>query len=137
MRTALKAAIESYNAVQDLPLQTVDERVAIGKQIPPLIKEIKKLLKTNGDLFMKRFQKTEPAFYYEYEQSRKIVEPKVNHTELKGVVVSGADGSYALRVEPGTYSVPPCGKTGTCREGGCGINAGVNAFVGTRLLRVR
>ncbi|MCW3074876.1 MAG: hypothetical protein JWP69_1945 [Flaviaesturariibacter sp.] len=127
MLVTLKTAIEDYNNVQDLPRETKDERAAIGQQIQPLIKEIRELLKTNGDLFIKRFQASEPSFYYEYEQAREIVDPKVNHTELKGVVVSaadgtpiyqakvslvgsnlsvdtGADGSYVMRLEPGTHS---------------------------------
>lgn len=93
MLTNLQAAIDSYTETIPKPRTAVSNRKTLNANIVQLFKDIDSILLNQMDKLVVTFRAAHPDFVSTYFNVRRITDPAVTATQLKGVVTSAADGS--------------------------------------------
>lgn len=115
MVTALQAAINSYTETIPKPRAAVSNRKTLNANIVQLFKEIDAILLNQMDKLVITFRTAHPDFVSTYFNVRRITDPAVTATQLKGVVTSAADGSA---IKDATVTIVELAKTAKTKSNG-------------------
>lgn len=113
--TDLQTAIDDYTATITKPRAARSGRKTLNAEIAGLFKEIDKIYDRQLDKLIVAFKTAHPDFVQTYFNLRKLPEPPVTATQLKGVVTNASDETP---IKDALVTVVELGKTAKTKSSG-------------------